>query len=75
MHKPLVKVSSCWKSKSLLELTVKLEQLVNRQYSDMRGALLGSDGYRRIRLAQIHRQFKMTKTECVEKTKDQRQKI
>ena len=68
----VLKLSVDWKSKSLLELTVTLERLVNGQYSDMCGALIGTGEFR---LAQTHRQFQMTKTEWVEKTKDQRQKI
>ena len=48
-----------WKSKSILELVSILEKLVSGQYSDIRGALLGTGEFR---------QFQSTKTEWVSKT-------
>ena len=61
-----------WKSKSLLELVSILEKRVSGQYSELRGALLGTGEFR---LADTHQQFELTKTEWVSKTKAQRLRL
>ena len=60
-----------WRSKPLTELVDILQDLATGQFKDLRSAMLGTGEYR---LAESHSQFRMTKTEWINKTDAQRNK-
>ena len=60
-----------WRSKPLTELVAILQDLADGQFKDLRSAMLGTGEYR---LADSHSQFRMSKTEWINKTDAQRNK-
>ena len=66
----VLKQSVDWKSKSLTDIVDTIHSLVDRQYSDLKSALLGSGEYR---LSDKLDKFKVTKTEWISITDNQRQ--
>ncbi|MES9883125.1 MAG: hypothetical protein ABW185_19850 [Sedimenticola sp.] len=68
----ILKQTIDWKSRPLTDLVDKLQELVDGQYTDLSGALIGQGEYR---LADTHMQFKVTKTDWLKMTDQQRDKL
>ena len=60
-----------WRSKPLVPLVEKLQDLADGQFKELRSAMLGTGEYK---LADSHKQFQMSKTDWVSKTTSQREK-
>ena len=67
----VLKQATDWRSKPLVPLVEKLQDLADGQFKELRSAMLGTGEYK---LADSHKQFQMSKTDWVSKTTSQREK-
>lgn len=68
----VLKQSTDWKKKPLTELVSCIQEIVEGQFKDLRGAIIGTGEFR---LSDTHKHFQVSKTEWVSKNNDQRNKL
>ena len=64
-----LKQATDWKKKTVTEIVESIENVVDGQFKELRAAMIGTGEFR---LAETHKQFRLSKTEWV--TKDARQR-